>query len=293
MKRKPLSEEPDLARAHDVAVDAARAAGALMRRNLRSPKRVQAATQHDLKIELDVRCQVLIERTLRAAFPRTAILGEEGTVGDPTARDRWVVDPIDGTVNFAYGIPHACVSIALQRCKGAGALAQPDSGAIRRGQRPSYETTLGVVYDPFCDELWTATWHGPSRLNGRITRVSNRRHLEETIITIGFAKRRSSLQKVLPVVNRLIHRVRKLRVLGAAALDLAYVASGRLDAYLEPGVRLWDIAAGGLILERAGGDFWHEPVRRAPEHTYRIMASNGRLRAQLAPLARLFRLPSP
>jgi myo-inositol-1(or 4)-monophosphatase len=265
-----------------------------MRRNLRSPKRIQAATQHDLKIELDVRCQALIERTLRAAFPRTAILGEEGTVGDPEAPDRWVVDPIDGTVNFAYGIPHACVSIALQRRGGGGAGgARPrDAAPGRREETADYETTLGVVYDPFCDELWTATCRGRSRLNGRIIQVSNRRHLAETIITIGFAKRRSSLQQVLPVVNRLMHRVRKLRVMGAAALDLAYVASGRMDAYLEPGVRLWDIAAGGLILERAGGDFWREPVRGAPAHTYRIMASNGRLRAQLAPLVRLFRLPS-
>ena len=97
-----------------VAVRAARAAGALMRANLRSPKKVNVATAHDIKLELDVRCQRTIERILRRAFPQTSILGEEGIVGDPHAMSRWVVDPIDGTVNFAYGIPHACVSIALQ-----------------------------------------------------------------------------------------------------------------------------------------------------------------------------------
>ena len=82
--------------------------------------------------------------------------------------------------------------------------------------------------------------------------------------------------------NRLIHRVRKLRIMGAAALDLAYVACGRFDAYVEPCVRLWDIAAGGLILERAGGEFWHKPIEG--EHAYRVVASNGRLRRQLQKL---------
>src|SRR5688572_1847125 len=90
--------------------DAARQAGALMRKNLRLPKRVNFAEHYDIKLELDVRCQKLIEKRLRAAFPDMAILGEEGTVGDPLATDRFVVDPIDGTVNFTYGIPHACVS---------------------------------------------------------------------------------------------------------------------------------------------------------------------------------------
>src|SRR5213594_1406617 len=97
------------------AVAAARAAGELMRANFRSAKKINEATQHDIKLELDVRCQKLIEKTLRKAFPSVAVLGEEGTLGDPESEFRWVVDPIDGTVNFTYGIPHACVSIALQQ----------------------------------------------------------------------------------------------------------------------------------------------------------------------------------
>jgi len=140
-----------------------------------------------------------------------------------------------------------------------------------------------VIYNPFCEELWTATGNGPARLNGRIIRVSTRTRLAESIVTLGFSKNSATLDKMLRGFNRLIHRVRKLRIMGAGALDLAYVACGRFDAYVEPCVRLWDIAAGGVILERAGGEFWHEPVEG--EHAYRVIASNGRFRRQLQKLA--------
>jgi myo-inositol-1(or 4)-monophosphatase len=253
------------------AVEAARAAGALMRRNLHSPKKINATSRHDIKLELDVRCQKLIERRLRSAFPTIAVLGEEGVVGDPQATRRWVVDPIDGTVNFTYGIPHACVSIALQATVPGRVSGSPGGDA--------HETRVGVVYDPFCDELWTAIRGQAARLNGRVTRVSRRRRLEETILTLGFAKHRRSLEAMLPAFNRLVHRVRKIRIMGSAALALTYVASGRMDAYVESGIRLWDIAAGGLILECAGGDFWHEPVKG--EYTYRTLANNGHLRTAL------------
>src|SRR6266550_1262917 len=101
-------------RALGVAVKAARAAGALMKKHFHEPKKVTETTQHDIKLELDVRCQQLIEKKLAASFPKISVLGEEGDTGDPSAEQRWVIDPIDGTVNFAYGIPHSCVSIALQ-----------------------------------------------------------------------------------------------------------------------------------------------------------------------------------
>jgi myo-inositol-1(or 4)-monophosphatase len=252
-------------RALACAVTAARASGRLMRKNLRATKKIASATQHDIKLELDVLCQKRIERVLRRAFPDIAILGEEGVLGDPTAPRRWVVDPIDGTVNFTYGIPHCCVSIALQ---------------IRPARASEYQTVAGVVYDPFCDELWTAIRGGPARLNGTIIRVSQRRRLDEAIVSVGFAKQTHSLNKMLPTLNQLIHRVRKIRIMGAAALAMVYVASGRLDAYLEYGLRLWDIAAGGLILECAGGEFWRKPLDG--EHAYHVKAGNGRLRRQLA-----------
>jgi len=261
------------------AVTAARAAGQIMRDNFHAEKKINSATQHDIKLELDVRCQKRIETILRRAYPEIAILGEEGVAGDPRAPHRWVVDPIDGTVNFTYGIPHCCVSIALQMVSGSefrvsSSAPYPDK---------VYQTVAGVVYDPFCEELWTALRGGPARLNGKVIHTSRRGKLQETIISIGFAKQTLTMDKTLPVLNQLIRRVRKIRIMGSAALSMVYVASGRLDAYIEYGLRLWDIAAGGLILECAGGDFWHQPVKG--EHTYEIMANNGLLREKLQRIA--------
>ena len=187
-----------------------------MRRNLHAHKRANAVTQHDIKLELDVRSQHLIERSLRVEFPQVALLGEEGVVGDSSAEFRWVVDPIDGTVNFAYGIPHACVSIALQRrAETSGPLVYEDG----------YETLVGVVHDPFCGETWTATKGTAARLNGKPIRVSRRNRLNEAIVSIGFAKSKESLEATLPYFIKLVHRVRKVRIMGAAALALTYVAT--------------------------------------------------------------------
>jgi myo-inositol-1(or 4)-monophosphatase len=267
-----MRAKTDLKRALHCAIGASQTAGQLMRRNLRAKKKINESSQHDIKLELDVRCQKVIERHLRKAFPDIAILGEEGIVGDPEGDCRWVVDPIDGTVNFAHGIPHAAVSIALQG-------RVPDASGSPTAR--SYQTLVGVVYDPFCNELWTAIRGGPARLNGKPIQASSRRQLEEAIVAVGFAKHTHTLDRMLPTMNRLIHAVRKIRIMGSAALATVYVASGRMDAYIEYGLRLWDIAAGGLILECAGGDFFHEPVEG--RYTYRILLNNGPLRRLLEP----------
>jgi myo-inositol-1(or 4)-monophosphatase len=146
-----------------------------------------------------------------------------------------------------------------------------------------FQTVAGVVYDPFADELFTAIRGGPALLNGKKIFASKRSRLDEAIVSIGFAKSSDSLERMLPQFNHLVHRVRKIRIMGAAALAMVYVAAGRFDAYVEGGVRLWDIAAGGLILECAGGEFWNEAVDN--DHTYRIVANNGLLRKKLVPKA--------
>jgi myo-inositol-1(or 4)-monophosphatase len=263
-------KSPVLSRALKTAVIAAQAAGALMRKNLGSTKVINEATQHDIKLELDVRCQKLIEKTLQQTFPDIAILGEEGVLGDTSAEYRWVVDPIDGTVNFTYGLPHACVSIALQK-RGETAKERKQSG-----YPDGYTTVIGVVYDPFCNDLWTAIKGQQAQLNGKKISVSKRTKLQESIVAMGFAKYESTLAKMLPVFNKLVHKVRKIRIMGAAALSMTYVSNGRMDAYKEYGVRLWDIAAGGLIVECAGGEFWRRAVD--DQHGYEIVVSNGKLR---------------
>lgn len=250
-------KDVSLKSAQAAAVKAARAAGKLMLANWHAPKRANAVEAHDIKLELDVRCQKLIEKTLRAAFPQIPLLGEEGDSGDTTAEYRWVVDPIDGTVNYAFGIPHAAVSIALQRRE---------------------KSVVGVIYGPFTDELWTAMRGGPTRLNGRVVRVSNCTDVAKAVIALGFSKSKENLEKSLPHVNRLARRAMKIRIMGSAALELAYVACGRLDVYIERTINLWDVAAGALLIECAGGEFYTRP---APNGKLRMCADNGRLRKKL------------
>src|SRR6266704_4221440 len=169
----------DLRKAETAAVRAARAVGVLMRRHLATAKRASLVTQHDIKLELDVRSQHLIERTLAAALPQVSLLGEEGMKGKADAEYRWVVDPIDGTVNFAYGIPHACISIALQAKAGNGALRRARPTRI---YEEGYQSLAGVIYDPFCDEIWTARLGEPARLNGKAIHASRRNKLTEAIV---------------------------------------------------------------------------------------------------------------
>ncbi|HTD85188.1 MAG TPA: inositol monophosphatase family protein, partial [Candidatus Binatia bacterium] len=130
-----MQQTPSPSNALQTAIRAAKAAGALMLKNRWSVKKINSETQHDIKLELDVRSQKTIERILRKDYPDIPILGEEGLIGNIKEQTRWVVDPIDGTVNFAHGIPHVCVSIALHQ---------------------NQESVVGVVYDPFVDELFTA-----------------------------------------------------------------------------------------------------------------------------------------
>ena len=250
------------------AVIAARSVGVVMKRNLMVDKKINEATQRDIKLELDVRCQRRIESLLTRAHPEIAILGEEENAGDIESDLRWVVDPIDGTVNFTYGIPHACVSIALQQRL-----------AKRNQYGEHYETIIGAVLDPFTDELWTAIRGQPSKLNGRKIRVSDG-GLKESMLSIGFAKDAKTLKYMMPYFSKLLPKIRKPRIMGSATLALTYVACGRFHGYIESKVRLWDIAAGGLIVECAGGEFWR--LRREKEdYTFAIIASNGKIRKQV------------
>ena len=250
------------------AVKAAHAAGEIMRRNRLASKKINEATPRDIKLELDVRCQRKIESLLTRAHPEIAILGEEENSGDIETEIRWVVDPIDGTVNFAYGIPHACVSIALQRRL-----------AKRNEYGESYETIIGAVYDPFVDEFWTAIRGQAAKLNGKRIQV-NDGPLREAMLVIGFAKDKKTMDYMMPYFSKLALKIRKPRMMGSATLALTYVACGRFHGYIESRVNLWDIAAGGLILECAGGEFWRMP-RRKGRHVYAVVATNGMIRKQI------------
>ena len=237
----------------EAADNAARAAGELLRQNFQHPQRVNSALPHDIKLEIDVQVQELITKLLLEEFPEHALYGEEGIVGDQSSEHQWVVDPLDGTVNYFYGIPHFCVSIAL-RFRG--------------------EIMVGVTYDPIREEMWTGQKGEAPRLNGQAFHVSDRADLAEAVISVGLSKTGITIEAGLPVLQRMIHRARKCRLLGSAALDMAYVACGRFDAYIEQGISLWDIAAGWLLIETAGGTVDLRP-REDMKDKYSVVASNG------------------
>src|SRR3989475_5503267 len=237
----------------DTAEQAARAAGKLLRENFRQRQRVNAVAAHDVKLEIDVQTRELITDLLLKEFPGHALYGEEGVAGDQNTEHQWVVDPLDGTVNYFYGIPHFCVSIAL-RFQG--------------------EIIVGIIYDPVRDEMWSGQKGESPRLNGQHFRVSARADLAEAVVSVGLSKTGVTIEAGLPLLQQMIHRARKCRLLGSAALDMAYVACGRLDAYIEQGISLWDIAAGWILVETAGGAVDLRP-RQDMKNKYSIVASNG------------------
>lgn len=234
------------------AQKAAREAGELLRRYFYEDKVVDARYAHDLKLRLDKECQQLICESLSASFPHYAFLGEEGgSEGDI----EWIVDPLDGTVNYYYGLPLFCVSIALRV-----------HGVIE----------LGCVYAPMLDECFTALRGGPALLNERPIRVSSRRELAQAIIFAGHGSHDRSGERGLYRFAQLSSRVCKMRILGSAALSLCYIAAGRLDAYIEQSIHVWDFAAARVILEAAGGILEYTPSEERM-HTGAVLAWNGLL----------------
>ena len=179
-----------------VAIAAAREAGALLREHFGKPLEVDQMLAHDIKLALDVESQALITARLLGAFPEHALYGEEGIAGHQASEWQWIVDPIDGTVNYFYGIPHFCVSIAL-----------------RRGE----ELQLGVIYDPMRDELWQVEHGGQPTLNGQPIAVSTRTQLGDAMLSVGFAKSNSTIRSGLPLLAHYVQRVRKCRMMGSAA----------------------------------------------------------------------------
>jgi myo-inositol-1(or 4)-monophosphatase len=236
------------------AREAALTAGGFIRGHFERELNVDAAEAHDIKLELDRRSQALIESFVLGAFPEHAIYGEEGMRGDPNAEDQWIIDPIDGTVNFFYGIPHFAISIAHRR-----------NGVI----------TTGVIYDPMRNELWEASRAtGRVTLNDRPVRVSRRNKLSDAIVSVGVSKTEASIDAGLPVLREMMRAARKTRMMGSAALDIVYVATGRLDAYIESQISLWDIAAGMLMVELAGGVVNLKSHTTVPDK-FSIVASSG------------------
>jgi myo-inositol-1(or 4)-monophosphatase len=238
-----------------LATRAAHEAGKLLRSHFGTPLNVDEASHHDIKLALDRQSQDLITAILLDARPGDALYGEEGVAGNPDSSRQWIVDPIDGTVNFYYGIPHFCVSIAL---------------------RVEDRIVVGVIHDPMVGETWTVEEGGPVLLNGKPVKASTREDLSEAVLFVGCGKDEESLKVGLERFRKGSLRARKMRMMGSAALGMAYIACGRLDAYIESRISLWDIAAGMLMLENAGGkvDLTEIPGKA---DAWSIVATNGRI----------------
>ena len=216
-----------------LAESVAREAGGLLLDFARRGQRGVTAksTPTDLVSEADLAAERLITERLSAARPDDAILGEEGEERHGTSGLRWVVDPLDGTVNFLFGIPQWAVSVAVE----------DEAGGV-----------AGVVYDPSRDELWAAHRDGPALLDGAPLVASTKDDLSLALVATGFGYDAEVRRRQVAVIAELLPHVRDIRRIGAAALDLAWTAAGRYDAYFERGTQAWDVAAGRLICVRAG-----------------------------------------
>jgi myo-inositol-1(or 4)-monophosphatase len=243
------------------AIDLARRAGGLLTASYEKVVQVDRKSRRDVVTEVDYQSEALVIEAIRDRFPGDAILAEESGhhaggsgVEDATGRPvrranaarRWVIDPLDGTVNYANGIPYFCVSIGLVE-----------------ERRP----VVGVVLDPLRDDCYTATAAGPAQLNGRSVTASDKQELGDFVVSLAIIGRGGIARE-----RRIAHEVRIPRRMGSAALALASVASGRFDAFIgNGGLSLWDIAAAGLIAERAGatvsslrGGPWWDERRKGP-----------------------------
>ena len=246
-----------------VAVAAATTAGRHALRNGRRRGESVARFAHDVKLKLDHECQERAERVIRRAYPDHAILGEESTGPRQTSASgfEWVIDPIDGTVNFSHGQPFWCCAIA----------------ACYRGQ-----TVAAAVFAPALNELYTATSHAPARCNGQLLRVSPVARLDHALVMSGLDKSMDPRLPPFEVFRTLSAHTQKTRIAGCAALDICRVARGQADGYFESGIYIWDVAAAGLIAERAGGR--GEILQRQDGGRLCFLASNGHIHRPLRAL---------
>ena len=235
----------------ETAIRAAREAGRVLLEGSRGEIRVEHLAQRDVKLAMDKKAEEVILGIIREKFPGHAILSEEcGAVG-PKSDYLWVVDPLDGTVNFSRRIPLWGTSVAL----------------LHKGKE-----IVGVIFDPIHDELYHAEEGQGAFLNGERIRVSEKSPLSAGIIAFGFSSNEERLQRGLSAAAQLPLAASKVRGLGSAVLHLAYVASGRLDGFFEFGINQWDIAAGVVLIREAGGKV---STRTLPDRSIDLVCSNG------------------
>ena len=258
-----MSPEPTDETYLQTAIDAVRRAGEIQRQASRGTFEIRKKGTIDLVTEVDVAVERMIRALIAERYPDHDVLGEE--LGGPGEGERsrycWICDPLDGTTNFAHGLPLFCSTIALEV-----------DGELR----------VGAVYDPTRDELFTAIRGGGAFLNGEPIRVSNAATLIDSLLVTGFPYSvQEKLDEMLGLFGRFLSKARAVRRLRSAALDMCYVAAGRLDGFWEEGLNAWDIAGGVLIVQEAGGRITSLDGGPFVLRSGRIIASNGLLHEEM------------
>ena len=201
-------------------------------------------TPHDVKLILDIECQKIAEKTILDYFPDHTIIGEEGNLDGAESNYEWIIDPIDGTVNYSHRFPHWCCSIAV---------------------RHKEKVLAGAVFAPELNYMFTATIDGPAKLNNDIIFTSKPDDLSKSLVFTGLnQKNKNIISPTFDALKELALSTQKVRITGSCALDLCYVASGKTDSFVEYGVYLWDYAAGALIAKRAGASLLFHSNKESP-----------------------------
>ncbi len=257
----------------EAAIYIARKAGELLRENLGRVESIEYKGAVDLVTDVDRKSETLIVDFIKERFADHDILTEEGqdkTEGSPC---RWIIDPLDGTTNYAHGYPVFCVSIGFE-----------EEGELR----------LGVVYDPMLEELFVAENGGGAYLNGRRIRVSATPTLDKSLLSTGFPyDLRTSRENNLNHFSNFAMRAQAIRRAGSAALDMCYVGCGRFDGFWELKLKPWDVAAGSLVVKEAGGrltDFNDSPFSI---YGYEVIASNGLIHQEMVEVVNLKTVVTP
>jgi len=238
----------------NIAINAAHIAGDILRQELHKVATIPITrkARHDYVSEIDKASEAQIVREIKRYHPDHAFLCEEG--GEQGEGDFvWIIDPLDGTSNYLHGMPHFAISIAMQE-KG--------------------RTKIAVVYDPMRDEMFTASKGGGAHLNNTRIRVSARTTLDSAIVATSFPfRQRGMMGTYTGIFSDVYKKIEDIRRYGAASLDLAWVAAGRMDAYFEIGLKPWDVAAGALLVREAGGVVSDFEGSDAVEHSHSILAA--------------------
>ena len=252
----------------------AREAGARLREFYAQGVETEYKGDVDLVTVADRTAEKLIRELLAEAFPEHGIYGEEGTRDRLEGEYRWYVDPLDGTTNFAHGFPHFAVSMGLEH-RGGNLAADADGTLV-----------AGVIYNPMLDELFTAERGRGAQLNGKPIHISRAQAIAESLLATGFPSRKRHSNPNIHFYHEFTLRSHGVRRAGSAALDLAYVACGRLDAFWEFNLNPWDTAAGILLIEEAGGRVTDFAGRHYRLDSREILASNGLIHDDLIALFR-------